>query len=87
MIEEKLLSCVVNDILNTKEFTLTTIAIHTHAPEEVVHDIAAGINTNPSSTLFRRIIKLHASLRPDLYQEIVNKIIHDPQQNLQEGEV
>lgn len=74
MIEEKFIRCVITDILSTEEYTLPGIAYYTQTPEDVVYDIAMGRNTDPSSTLFRKIIKLHRSVRPELYREIMEKI-------------
>ncbi len=74
MIEEKFIRHVINDILSTEEYTLPGIAYYTQTPEDVVYDIAIGSNTDPSSTLFRKIIKLHQSVRPELYREILKKI-------------
>lgn len=74
MIEEKFIRHVINDILSTEEYTLPGIAYYTQTPEDVVYDVAIGSNTDPSSTLFRKIIKLHQSVRPELYREILKKI-------------
>lgn len=76
LIEEKLVGWIVNDILYSEEYTLAGIAFYTHTCEEVIYDIATGLNTQPSSMLLQRIIKLHSSIRPELYQDIVRKIIH-----------
>jgi len=65
---------VINDILSTEEYTLSGIACYTQTPEEVVYEVAMGLNTNPSSAFLRKIIELHRSIRPDLYREIIRKI-------------
>lgn len=74
MMEEKLVGCIVRDILSTGEYTLKGIAYYTQTPEEVVYDIFSGLITNPSSALFRKIVKLHRSVRRDLYRTIFKKI-------------
>lgn len=76
MMEEKLVRCVINDILATEEYSLAGIACYTKIPEDVVYEMATGNNINPSSQFLRRIIALHRSVRPTLYQEIMNKIIN-----------
>lgn len=75
MLEEKFARCVINDILSTEEYTLPGIAYYTQMPEDVVYDIAMGRNTDPSSTLFRKLIKLHQSVRPALYKELMKKML------------
>jgi hypothetical protein len=77
MIEERLIRFVINDILSTEEYTLPGIAYYIKTPEEVVYDIAIGRNTDPSSTLFRKIIKLHRSVRPNLYRKLLQKIFSE----------
>ncbi|HLB57860.1 MAG TPA: hypothetical protein VJL60_03500 [Gammaproteobacteria bacterium] len=75
MLEANFVRCLINDILSTGEYSLSGIANYTNIPEDVIYEIASGINTNPSLVFSRKIIELHRSVRPQLYQEIVNKII------------
>ncbi len=74
MMEAKFARCVINDILSTEEYTLSGIACYTHTPEEVVYDVAIGVNTSPTAIFVRKIIELHRSIRRELYQEIIKKI-------------
>ena len=75
--ETKFLSSVINDILSTEEYTLPGIACYTQTPEDVVYEIAAGINTSPSAIFLRKIIELHRSIRQELYREIIKKITRE----------
>lgn len=74
MLEANFIRCIVKDILSTEEYTLDGIACYANSPEEVIHEIAAGLNANPSLLLARKIIELHRSIRPDLYRSIMSKI-------------
>jgi hypothetical protein len=74
VMEKSLAMCVVNDILASEEYTALGIACYAHTSEDVVYDIASGLNCDPSSTIFRNIIKLHRSIRPQLYNDILRKI-------------
>lgn len=74
MIEEPLAKCVVNDIISSGTYTLSGIAYYTHSSEDVVFDIASGLNRDPSTTLFSKLIKLHQTVRPELYKEMMKKI-------------
>jgi hypothetical protein len=69
--------CIINDIISTEEYSLSGVACYTQSPEDVILEIVTGRNTDPSATLLRRIIDLHQSVRPDLYQEIMTKIFSE----------
>lgn len=77
IMETKVVRDVINDILSTEEYTLTGIACYTQTPEDVVYEVASGLNTNPSATFLRKIIELHRSIRRDLYREIIKKIMSE----------
>ena len=74
MMEARFARCVINDILSTEEYTLPGIACYTQTPEDVVYDVAMGLNTNPTAIFLRKIIELHRSIRRELYREIIKKI-------------
>ena len=75
MIEAEFLRCVIKDILSTEEYSLRGIAHYTDTPEDVVHEVIAGNNNNPSFVFSRRIIELHLSVRPEIYRAIMRKIM------------
>jgi hypothetical protein len=66
---------MIKDILSTGDYSLTGIATHTHIPEEVLLDIASGMNTNPTFELSRKLFDLHVTVRRNLYDKVVEKII------------
>lgn len=74
MLEANLIRCLINDILTSQEYSLSGIACYTQIPEDVIYDIAAGCNINPSLPLSRKIIELHRTVRPNLYRDILKKI-------------
>lgn len=75
MIETDFIRFVINDILSSKAYSLQGIAYYTETTEDVICDIVLGQNMAPSFSLSRKIIHLHRTARPQLYQAIVNKII------------
>lgn len=75
MFNVKFMQEMMRDILSTEEYSLAGIATHTHIPEEVLSDIATGLNTNPTFELSRKIFELHISVRRSLYDEIIRRII------------
>lgn len=68
---------IINDIISSEEYSLTGIANYTSSPEEVLSDIAAGINTNPTFVLSMKIFELHATVRPDLYNRVMRKVVSE----------
>jgi hypothetical protein len=75
MLDTHFMSNLVNDILITQQYTIEGIACYTNSFEEVIVDIASGKNLYPSFPLGRKIIDLHRSVRPKLYEEIIKRII------------
>lgn len=76
---------IIKDILSTKEYTLAGIATYTHIPEEVLSDVATGLNADLTFEASRKIFELHISVRRNLYDEIMRKIALEyliPQNNL-----
>jgi hypothetical protein len=69
--------CIINDMLNAKYYTLPGIAYYTRFPEDVIYEIAMGKNVNPSAILLRKLIELHRGMRPELYKEIIKKMIKE----------
>lgn len=74
VLEIKFIRCIVNDILSTEDYSLPGVALYTNTPEEVIYEIASGANTNPTFILSRKLIELHRTVRPHLYQSILEKI-------------
>lgn len=77
MIEDNFIRCLINDILATGEYSLEGMACYTQIPEDVLYEVAAGRNNNPSIILSQKIIGLHRSVRPSLYHDIIKKITAD----------
>jgi hypothetical protein len=75
MIEESLARSVVKDIISSDMYTLSGIARYTYSTEDVLVDIVSGQNPDPSANLLTRIIKLHQTVRPDLYRDILKKLV------------
>jgi hypothetical protein len=74
MIEDNFIRCIIHDILETGEYSLSGIAYYTQTPEDVIYEIALGRNSSPSIMLSQKIIGIHRSVRQNLYREIIKKI-------------
>ena len=68
---------IIYDILATDEYTIQGIALYTDIHEEVIQEILSGSNINPSGTLLQKLIKLHETVRKELYIDIFKKIFND----------
>ncbi len=77
MLEINFIRLIIQDILFTEEYNLSGIANYLHMPEEVVQEVASGLNSNPSATFLQRIIGLHRMVRRELYQAILKKILSE----------
>jgi len=75
MLEENFIRLLINDTLYSKEYTLEGIARYTNTHEDVIHEIVAGNNSNPSAMLLRKLIELHRLVRRELYEELMKNIV------------
>ncbi len=77
MLDVEFLRFIILDILSTEEYNLNGIATYTNTHEDVVHEVVSGLNVNPSANFLRKIIALHRSVRRELYEVIMKKIISE----------
>jgi hypothetical protein len=75
MLEANFIKYLIRDILSTEEYSLTGIANYARIPEDVIYDLFTGFNKNPSSSLWNKVIELHSTVRSDLYQKLIAKIM------------
>lgn len=75
MLEKNLTSLIIQDILQTGEYTIQGIALYTNTHEDVINELASGLNVRPTIMPFRKIIELHKSVRRDLYESMRKKIV------------
>lgn len=75
MLEDNFIRLIMRDILSTGEYSLQGIARYIDTPEDIVYELASGLNAKPLAVHLRKTIELHRSVRPSLYQAIGEKII------------
>ena len=75
MINDPVICNLVNDLLINNDYSIQGLADYTGYPEDVIYDLAAGMNTNPTILLSTKIIQLHAIARRDLYNTLLKKVI------------
>ena len=76
MLENDLARSITKDILSLKEYNLSGLAVYADTPEDVIQEVIDGRNKRPSATFLWKIIELHRTIRRDLYDAIIKKIIH-----------
>ena len=74
MMELNFIRCLINDIVESKAYTLSGIAYYTQIPEDVIEDLLLSCHANLLLTLPHKLIELHRSVRPEIYQDVIRKI-------------
>ena len=74
MLDESFAALMIRDVLLSQEYTIEGMARYTNFPEDIFYEIIEGRNVTPSANLLQRIIELHRSVRPKLYDAIIKKI-------------
>ncbi len=74
MLENNFAQLIIKDILLTEQYTLEGIARYTDTPEDFIYEVITSSHTSPSLSILRKLIELHKSVRPDIYEEILKKI-------------
>ncbi len=77
MMELNFIRCLIDDILKSEAYNLSGIAYYTQTPEEVIQDVLIGYKVSPVIAFTRKLIELHKSIRPEVYQNIIKKITPD----------
>ena len=75
MFNPKLIRLLILDLVGNHGYTFMGIASDTHIPEEVIEEIAYGINTNPSSIAFVRILMVYIMNKPSGYTEKIRRML------------
>lgn len=75
MLEERFLQNILKDIVASGEYDEKGIAHYANTEADVISELISGLNTKPLAICFRRVIELHRTVRPALYQAIGKKII------------
>jgi len=74
MLEKNFTQFILNDIFSTDEYTVQGIAHYMDTHEDIIQELASGLNTKPLASYLRKIIELHRSVRRELYLAIGKKI-------------
>lgn len=75
MLEMNFVRAIIKDILATEEYTIEGIAQYTDTHQDVVEEVVTGLNSCPSAIFVRKAIELHRSVRKELYDMIMKKVM------------
>jgi hypothetical protein len=75
MLEANFTKMLIKDILLSKQYTIEGLAHYTGIHEDILHEVMTGLNVSPSAYLLQRTIDLHRTVRSELYESIIQKIL------------
>lgn len=75
MLNGNVIRVLINDLLTSEEYSIEGLANYTGYSEDVIYDVAAGINDQPTLALSTKIIELHSVARQDIYNTLITKVI------------
>src|SRR5690606_27055388 len=75
MVDGLMIRRLVNDLIINEEYSIAGLAHYTGFPEDVIYDLASGINNDPTISLAYKIIELHAQARQELYLSLLHGFV------------
>jgi len=76
-VDNKIIRFIIQDIIETGDYTLEGIAYHTHIPFDIIYDLACGISNQLSVTPWIKIINLYLQVRPEILKILIETLIGD----------
>ncbi len=65
-VDSQIIQFLIQEIIETGEYTLEGIAFHTRIPFDVVYDAACGIGNQFSITPWAKIVDLYIQVKPEI---------------------
>jgi hypothetical protein len=75
MIKTGFVCQIIKDILHSQAYDLEGIARYAQCDKEVIEDIIVGRNPCPSCYLVHRLLDLHQTTQPEMYDSLRCKIL------------
>ncbi len=73
--DTKIIQFIINEIIQTGEYTLEGIANSTRIPFDVIYDAAGGMKHSFCATSWAKIVDLYLQLKPDVTEILVKKLL------------
>ncbi len=80
-VDSKIIQFLIQDIVETKEYTLEGIAFHTRIPFDVIYDAACGMSHEFSITPWARVVDLYIQVKPDVAQALTARLLETSDKN------
>lgn len=77
IMNNKIIKLLIEEIVNTGEYTLEGIAYHTRIPFDVIDEAACGLNAQISIAAWVKIIDLYFSIKPEAKSMLIKTIMED----------
>lgn len=74
MNQDNLPQFIVNDTIETGEYTIEGIALYTQTPPDVIRDIASGLLRRPSYAIMEKLLEINFSVRKPIYTKVFEKL-------------
>lgn len=81
-LDSKLIQLLIQNILDTEQYTLEGISYYTGIPFDVIYDAACGINNQLTITPWARVVDLYLKTKPDVTQVLINKLLEIKDKNI-----
>lgn len=75
MLDLYVIQCLINDILKSESYTLSGIASYTETSLDLIQELLVSQQMSEMMAFPRKLIELHKSVRPELYQDILKKVL------------
>jgi len=79
--DSKIIQLLIQNLVESGEYTLEGIALYTHIPLDVIYDAACGVKNQFSITPWVRLVDLYMQVNPDIEQALMNKLIEIKSKN------
>lgn len=79
--DSKIIQLLIQDIVETGEYTLEGIAYHTHIPFDIIYEAASGISNQLSIAPWAKVVDLYIQVKPDIEQALVNRFLEIKNRN------
>jgi hypothetical protein len=73
--DNKIIQFILQDILDTGDYTLEGIANSTHLPLDLLYDVLTGINHQLSITPWAKIIEIYLQVKPQVVHNLIDKLL------------
>ncbi|MBV8802448.1 MAG: hypothetical protein JO131_05720 [Gammaproteobacteria bacterium] len=79
--DSQIIKFLIENIIQTGEYTLEGIALYTQIPFDIIYDAACGINNQFTITPWARVIDLYLQVYPNIEEILIKRLIEIKDKN------